>query len=718
MAASGTETFNHDLNITDDCRADTSIISGTTTLTPTDATGSGATFPIVANQILLNISQKTDPNSALTISDVSNSVTGIQDSKDSCRAKTDVALDYVAAGATVGKTLTANPAAALPTIDGVTLSVGDRVLVDKFGTSTGSDVDNGIYTVTQTTSPWIMTRAIDFDENDKVSAGSSTFVVEGSYSAKPGQFAVSTPEADINLDVNPLNFTQTNAGTAVVITTKGDLRVGDENGIPDRLPIGANEELLVADPRELPNLKYDIAFASIENETLLFKADYFGNGSDGDTVISGSVTLEPSGLENTVSVSNYRSLCITSGSTLSLGARRSFWVIYVIGDCCIEGTLSANNIGANEAAAADLKFTRAIFKYTTNGLDGVQRITRTVSMSGATGGAGGTGASSVGTAGSGGTDNGPETGFDDNDPAVTNPFDGFSGGGGGGGSSTTSFAGGLGSDGTALCGGSGGGGGGASPGGAAGINGGLGGTAGGGGSGIGAGNSLAVAGIGAISNGGGGTIVLIVGGNLVMTGTISAMGGAGDPDGSTAGGGGGSGGGNILVYYGGNYIPDLGTYNVSGGAGGTSASGGAGGVGGKGSIQGPFQIAPSMSVQKIKNMLNTTYSITIDTSAVTTVGAINAIPIPGFTASTGIFRISIKQSAGATDAPAATFRVMKVSAAAAGSVSRLSHKANVGGGAPVDLGLVWNTGAESVKVFTTVADSNGGNVVIFEVVVS
>ena len=84
----------------------------------------------------------------------------------------------------VGATLTANPAAVLPTIDGFSPAVGARILVKNQTTTT----QNGIYVVTQTTSPWILTRASDYNNSipGQVSAGTFVFVTHGTTQSSTG----------------------------------------------------------------------------------------------------------------------------------------------------------------------------------------------------------------------------------------------------------------------------------------------------------------------------------------------------------------------------------------------------------------------------------------------------------------------------------------------------------------------------------------------------
>jgi hypothetical protein len=106
-----------------------------------------------------------------------------------CRVASNEDFDaFTPAGSGVGATLTSPTTGTVENdVDGVTVAVGDRVLVKDYGAGS-SDADNGIYEVTQladgASNYMIMTRATDFDENDEVNQGDSVFVAEGSVNAK------------------------------------------------------------------------------------------------------------------------------------------------------------------------------------------------------------------------------------------------------------------------------------------------------------------------------------------------------------------------------------------------------------------------------------------------------------------------------------------------------------------------------------------------------
>lgn len=94
---------------------------------------------------------------------------------------------------------------------------------------------------------------------------------------------------------------------------------------------------------------------------------------------------------------------------------------------------------------------------------------------------------------------------------------------------------------------------------------------------------------GAAGGGGGGVVHLVVGGDLTITGTISANGGAGG-DTTTLGGGGGGGAGGLIWLQVGGKLTQKGTVRALGGRGGrvnstASFRGGAGGAGGVGRVR-------------------------------------------------------------------------------------------------------------------------------------
>lgn len=148
--------------------------------------------------------------------------------KESCVASTTIALpSYATGGSGVGKTLEGSIDGALPVIDGVTMVVGERILVKNENGAQGSEgahVDHGIYTVDDLgsgSSKWLFTRATDFDEGGtapaEVSGGAFTFIQEGTANADSGW--VLTTDGTITIDTTALTFAQFSGAGSV---TGGD----------------------------------------------------------------------------------------------------------------------------------------------------------------------------------------------------------------------------------------------------------------------------------------------------------------------------------------------------------------------------------------------------------------------------------------------------------------------------------------------------------------
>lgn len=334
--------------------------------------------------------------------------------------------------------------------------------------------------------------------------------------------------------------------------------------------------------------------------------NYFGNGTNGSVTISSNTAItvpnKVGAYDGDMVVMNYESLTINNGVTLTTDQPCRGLLIYVNGNCTINGTLSMKQrgafanptiAGASDNNTVDSNGLRFPFRtlsgsssITTSDtlLNGCGSFARasilnhptltsngtvvTISRSGAAGG---------GT-GSGGN----------------NGSSGQSGGGAGGQTlqgQAPQGLGGQGAAGTCFSGGSGGGGGGWDNG--AGGNGALYGGQGGGGNGAGGCNFHAAGGSGNPIGGGtcssaaaeagtGGLIVLVVRGNLVVGsgGVITSQGSAGGyPTATNLGNsrGGGSGGGNIVLAYTGSYT-NSGTVSVSGTSSNSSITGGNGSI--------------------------------------------------------------------------------------------------------------------------------------------
>lgn len=156
-----------------------------------------------------NLATPTSATDACTKAYVDAAVNGL-DWKASCRAATTANLSVTASGTGVGKTLTATGNGAI-SIDSVSLALNDRVLVKNQTTQ----ANNGIYTVTTVgtgSTPYVLTRATDADENAEVTASLSVFVSEGTTNADT-QWQLTTNDS-ITVDTTALAFQQIGSGTS------------------------------------------------------------------------------------------------------------------------------------------------------------------------------------------------------------------------------------------------------------------------------------------------------------------------------------------------------------------------------------------------------------------------------------------------------------------------------------------------------------------------
>jgi hypothetical protein len=291
---------------------------------------------------------------------------------------------------------------------------------------------------------------------------------------------------------------------------------------------------------------------------------WFGSGADGDLSTTSSISFTNT-VDGEVVVKNYKSLIINSGHTVTTQFRCKGLLIYVGGDCTIDGTLTMTARGAAGSGSyahylyqGKNTYGNFIPMYYFNSSSIINSSSYAASgfipiyPVGASGGA----ANTNGVSGIYGQTGGGGGGRSGGSGTSGTSWSGGSGGGAGaGGSSGGLYAGVGGSTSTLNCGGGAGNGGGSSGGGT--------GTAG--------------------SSGTGGLIILIVKGTLTIgsSGIINSDGSSGG-DGS-AGGGGGSGGGRVIILYN-KQFSNSGTITANGGSGGGIAPSFNGGSGGAGNI--------------------------------------------------------------------------------------------------------------------------------------
>lgn len=165
------------------------------------------------------------------------------DIKDSVRAATTGAETYTIAGGAV--TVISGTS-----VDGVTLSVNDRILVKNAPAASGAGAGagsanttqpgNGIYIVTNATTNLTIARANDADVSADVTAGLFVFTTEGTTNADNG-FVLTTNDT-ITLNTTGLNFTQF-SGAGQLNAGAGLTKTGntiDAVGTADRITVNAD----------------------------------------------------------------------------------------------------------------------------------------------------------------------------------------------------------------------------------------------------------------------------------------------------------------------------------------------------------------------------------------------------------------------------------------------------------------------------------------------
>jgi hypothetical protein len=132
-----------------------------------------------------------DPNHAVRLIDLENAVG--QHYKESVRVVATTNISGFAAG-------TISDAGVFADIDGVTVDVGDRILLIGQLDMT----QNGIYTVADLGDPWSLTRAADFDSSSDIFSGVKIHVNQGT--SHHDQTFILVTDNPITLDSTSLRF--------------------------------------------------------------------------------------------------------------------------------------------------------------------------------------------------------------------------------------------------------------------------------------------------------------------------------------------------------------------------------------------------------------------------------------------------------------------------------------------------------------------------------
>lgn len=193
-------------------------------------------------------------------------------------------VNYNNGTAGVGATLTNSGTQTTLVIDGITLDVGDRVLVYKQGDGVDaveSLTQNGIYVVTNVGSPssnWILTRADDTDsyapsDPAALGLGDAFFVKEGNTGA--GELYVMTTEGIITFGTTEITFSQIGASQVYVAGAGLSLDGVTFNVRVDDSSIEINSDILRVKALGVTNemLAGSITNDKLSNSTITFAAE-------------------------------------------------------------------------------------------------------------------------------------------------------------------------------------------------------------------------------------------------------------------------------------------------------------------------------------------------------------------------------------------------------------------------------------------------------------
>ena len=300
-------------NIQSNATVVTNAITGRTTGVTITATGTNQNVTLVptgtgtvnvGNFIISNLATPLASTDAATKQYVDDVAQGLH-THDSCNAATSTTLATSSGGTVtynngtsgVGATLTTT--GTFTTIDGVTLSIGMRVLVK----NEVSTANNGIYDVTSST---VLTRSADFDTPTELAGGDFTFVTAGTLYDNTGWVM---PDPVTTVGTSPVVWVQfSGAGTYTAGTG---------------LALNGNE-------------------FSIANTTVT--AGSYGNG---DSVATFTVNQQGqlTAAANVVSAANAANL---SGTTLAAGiTTSSLTTVGTLGSLSVTANIGAGNVNSN-----------------------------------------------------------------------------------------------------------------------------------------------------------------------------------------------------------------------------------------------------------------------------------------------------------------------------------------------------------------------------------
>ncbi len=174
---------------------------------------------------------------------------------NACQVGTTAALTatYNNGAAGVGATLTNSGALVALTIDGVAVSLTNRVLVK----NQADAAQNGIYTVTTVGSgavAWVLTRATDYDGSSEIAPGDFVITSSGTVNANLGWLQISTVTT---VGTSPVTFSQFSPASSGVQQVNAGLGGIDIGGSATIVTVGLTETGVAADAYTYASITVD-----------------------------------------------------------------------------------------------------------------------------------------------------------------------------------------------------------------------------------------------------------------------------------------------------------------------------------------------------------------------------------------------------------------------------------------------------------------------------